>query len=172
MIPFGHLLGPLGAKIRPDVTFGPFWENLKFNVFLERSQYSLLFQNWFILDPIPLSLLDPFWHLFRVGTPKSLDTLKCEKKYLKRSKNASTKLRNDWYRVWDQLSKCVCFLWLFGIWYQSLRIFPMEKNTKTISNTKSREPPLAPAWWLEGKLRQSRLKCIQNSAQRLVPCMR
>ncbi len=53
---------------------------------------------------------------------------------------------------------CAFFLW--------------RKYKNGLKKQKSREPPLAPAWWLEGKLRQSRLKCIQNSAQRLVPCMR
>ena len=92
---FGPQSRPKGA---PMPLFGRLGGSLKMSVFLEGSRSSLWLQNGTILGPIPPPGTS-FWYLFRVGTPKSLDTLKSQTNVLKRTKNASKIQRNDRYRV-------------------------------------------------------------------------
>ena len=66
MLPFGHLLGTLGAQM---LLLGRFGDSLKFHVFLEGSRYSLLLENDSKMGGESFNFLTPFWDPFPEGTP-------------------------------------------------------------------------------------------------------
>ena len=76
MVPLGHLLVHWAPTCFQMPLFSSLRGSLNFDAFLQGFRFALLLQNDTILGPPPLSFWTPFWHLLRVGTPKSLNAQK------------------------------------------------------------------------------------------------